>query len=494
MRIKIILLFSSVMLIQAAILGVFIVNSLRTQLMDDYRVRHQQMTDLLSCEIEEFRKRMQTFSIIVLGDRRLQDFLLEANGTPPNDEIRSIIRVYMNYAPHIRGIYLADTDHYVYSNTVTPGMHSFIAEKMPYLEESAGWSSSFSEDTVIMYRRVNDLNNLVEKIGALFIIIDRRAFMDLACRILPYYQLLAEDFLVGHNLPQDKDEYTFFHSDIQNWQVISWIENSSVYRSLNILPPMLLGGFGVALLITAVPVFIISGKLTRILIKQIRGEEMKRKALELKTLQYQINPHFLYNTLDCVNMLARKNGTLEISQYVTALSNLFRLSLNHGQDFISVSDEFEHMSNYLKIQSMRFPGMFNWSAETDQYVDDKTILKFLLQPLVENSLNHGLRNSIEEGMINISAKVEQGVIRLEVRDNGTGMTPDELAKLRCSLEEPDSEVNMFIKGGFGLRNVHRRLKLYYGDANGLVIESEWGEGTVVKINIPEGEEHRENKT
>lgn len=490
MRIKIILLFAAVMTVQAAIIGLFIVSSLQNQLMNDYKARHQQMTDLLSWEFAGLRRQVQSFTITVLGDRRLQNFLRESNGQPPGYETRSIIRTYMNYNPNIRGIYLVDTSNNIYSNIFNHHMHNFIIQRMPKLDMSLGnayWSSAFSDDTIIVYRRVNDLDSLTEKIGALFIVFDIRAFTDPTDRFLTSYQLTGDDLLIGSPVPENGD-YQFFINYFQNWRLITWIDNNSVYQSLRTLPPMLIGGFATALFIAAVLVFIVSGKLTRILVKQIRSEEMKRRVFELKTLQYQINPHFLYNTLDCINMIAIKNKNPEISHYVAALSGLFRLSLNQGKDFISVSDEFKHSSYYLRIQSMRFPEQFKWTMDIQDSIGKKTILKFLLQPLIENSINHGLRNSVDDGFIDISAKSENGMIMLEVKDNGTGMSPDQLNKLKSLLNEPDFETNPLIQGGFGLRNVNQRLKLYYGEEYGLTIESEWGEGTVIKINIPEREE------
>lgn len=218
------------------------------------------------------------------------------------------------------------------------------------------------------------------------------------------------------------------------------------------------------------------------LIQKNKEEEAKRRLIQLQTLEYQINPHFLYNTLDSVNMLARKHQDPIIADMVTYLSRLFRIGLNQGREMITVADEVRHVTYYLKIQEIRFADQLYWDIQTDESIESEKIIKFLLQPLVENSINHGIRKRDEPGHIYIRIWKEPDSIVLEVEDDGVGMDPEQLERVRQSLnddmEEPDKD------HGFGLRNVHQRIQLHYGDDYGLEFTSEKGYGTTVTVRLP----------
>jgi two-component system sensor histidine kinase YesM len=218
------------------------------------------------------------------------------------------------------------------------------------------------------------------------------------------------------------------------------------------------------------------------LIQKNKEEEAKRRLIQLQTLEYQINPHFLYNTLDSVNMLARKHQDPIIADMVTYLSRLFRIGLNQGREMITVADEVRHVTYYLKIQEIRFAGQLYWDIQTDESIESVKMIKFLLQPLVENSINHGIRKRDEPGHIYIRIWKEPDSIVLEVEDDGVGMDPEQLERVRQSLnddmEEPDKD------HGFGLRNVHQRIQLHYGDNYGLEFVSEKGYGTTVTVRLP----------
>lgn len=218
------------------------------------------------------------------------------------------------------------------------------------------------------------------------------------------------------------------------------------------------------------------------LIQKNKEEEVKRRMIQLQTLEYQINPHFLYNTLDSVNMLARKHQNPIIADMVTYLSRLFRIGLNQGREMITVADEVRHVTYYLKIQEIRFADQLYWDIQTDESIESEKIIKFLLQPLVENSINHGIRKRDEPGHIYIRIWKEPDSIVLEIEDDGVGMDPEQLERVRESLndalEEPDKD------HGFGLRNVHQRIQLHYGDDYGLEFASEKGYGTTVTVRLP----------
>lgn len=218
------------------------------------------------------------------------------------------------------------------------------------------------------------------------------------------------------------------------------------------------------------------------LIQKNREEESRRRLLQLQTLEYQINPHFLYNTLDSVNMLARKHKDPVIADMVTYLSRLFRIGLNQGRELISVADEVQHVTYYLKIQEIRFAGQLFWDIQVDESIAHVKMIKFLLQPLVENSINHGIRRRDEPGHIYIRVWQEPDSIVLEVEDDGVGMDSDQLERVRNMLREHIE--NDEKDHGFGLRNVHQRIQLHYGENYGLELASEKGFGTTVTVRLP----------
>lgn len=229
-----------------------------------------------------------------------------------------------------------------------------------------------------------------------------------------------------------------------------------------------------------------------LMISQIRDllnakmlEQENLKKAELRTLQAQINPHFLYNTLDTIVWMAEANKSDQVIEIVRALSSFFRIALSKGKDWISLRQELEHVQSYLTIQKMRYRDILDFRIEVDDSLLDSTILKLTLQPLVENALYHGIKTKRAGGEIVVSAqRGEQDRVVLEVRDDGVGFTPYKLVQIREMLAGETDEITMK-EGGFGLGNVNKRIKLYYGLPYGLAIESQYRGGTKVTVTIPE---------
>ena len=204
-------------------------------------------------------------------------------------------------------------------------------------------------------------------------------------------------------------------------------------------------------------------------------EQRQRQKLEYKVLQEQITPHFLYNTLDAIIWAAEAEDSAGVITLVTSLSSFFRTSLNQGIDFVPISTEIEHVKSYLAIQQIRYSDILTYEIDVDQELDNQIILKLLLQPLVENSLYHGIRNIRGRGKITVTVKREGEKVRFSVADNGIGMKADKLAELKHNINLASGE------RGFGLFNVNRRLKLYYNLVKGIEIKSEYGMGTEVSF-------------
>src|SRR5689334_9235972 len=227
---------------------------------------------------------------------------------------------------------------------------------------------------------------------------------------------------------------------------------------------------------------IMIGKIKDLLDSKIKEQEDLKKA-ELRALQAQINPHFLYNTLDTIIWMAESKKTDQVIKIVSALSNFFRISLSKGMDWITIGEEVERIKSYLTIQKMRYRDILDFNIEVDDKVTENTILKLLLQPLVENALYHGIKNKRQKGTISLRVKRKgEDEILLEVEDDGIGFTPQKLAQLQAELN--DDSGNMKLESGFGLGNVNKRVRLYYGKHYGLSIQSEYSSGTCVTLVIP----------
>ncbi len=216
------------------------------------------------------------------------------------------------------------------------------------------------------------------------------------------------------------------------------------------------------------------------MVKKIKEDERKMRHAELRLLQEQINPHFLYNTLDTIVWLIESNSEDEAVDMVVSLSQFFRLVLSHGAEFISIRDEQMHIESYLTIQKARYQDILEYEIQIDQKLYPYKILKLTLQPLVENALYHGIKYKRAMGKITIRGELHERVIILTVEDNGVGMDEEQLTQLRRAIERPCKDTD----AGFGLANVNERIRMYFGDYYGMQIESTPGVGTCVTVTIP----------
>lgn len=220
-------------------------------------------------------------------------------------------------------------------------------------------------------------------------------------------------------------------------------------------------------------------KIRQLMEEIIKEQEGKRKS-ELDSLQAQITPHFLYNTLDIIVWMIEENRKEEASQMVTALARLLRISISKGKHIISLADEFEHVRNYLMIQSMRFKHKFTYEMQMEPGTENLAVIKLIVQPMVENAIYHGMEGMYEDGKIQISAYTEGKDFYISVKDNGIGMHP---AQAEAILDY-SKEVQTGNGNGLGVRNVHERIQLYYGKQYGIIIHSVLDEGTEVLLHLP----------
>jgi two-component system sensor histidine kinase YesM len=210
----------------------------------------------------------------------------------------------------------------------------------------------------------------------------------------------------------------------------------------------------------------------------VKEQEEKRKS-ELDALQSQINPHFLYNTLDSIMWMIEAEKYEDAISMVQALGNLFRISLSKGRTIITVGEEIRHAENYIAIQKYRYKNKFEAFWEIDETLLPYRTIKLIIQPLVENAIYYGMEFMDGDGEIHIRVKSDGSDLLIEVEDNGPGIPPERLASLLTDENRERSRGS-----GIGLRNVHQRIQLYFGPAYGLEIESEPDEGTLVRIRQP----------
>ncbi len=228
---------------------------------------------------------------------------------------------------------------------------------------------------------------------------------------------------------------------------------------------------------------IMAGKVKELIEDSIREQENLKKS-ELKALQAQINPHFLYNTLDTIVWMAEANKSEQVIEIVTALSNFFRITLSKGKDWIDVKDEVEHIRSYLIIQKIRYRDILDFHIEVEDDILNYKILKLTLQPIVENALYHGIKYRRAGGTITIKgSKTNDGLLRFEVNDNGIGMSNEKFAEIQAELHN-DSIEPIVKDSGFGLNNVHKRIRLYYGKQYGITLKSEYNKGTCILLCFP----------
>lgn len=213
------------------------------------------------------------------------------------------------------------------------------------------------------------------------------------------------------------------------------------------------------------------------LMQEITEKEKHLRSSEISALHSQINPHFLYNTLDTIVWMAEFNDSDKVIEMTKALAQFFRLSLSGGNERTTVENELDHVRQYLFIQKERYGDQLKYTIDCDESIAHKQIPKILLQPLVENALYHGIRGNDQQGLIQISARDIGDTIVFTVQDNGRGFDVSQMEKL---VTEKTAKL-----GGVGITNVDQRIKLYYDDAYGITINSVIGSGTTVIVTIPQ---------
>ncbi len=216
------------------------------------------------------------------------------------------------------------------------------------------------------------------------------------------------------------------------------------------------------------------------LLEQVKKEQIRLRKAEFELLQSQINPHFLYNTLDTIVWLAEAGEQKKVVKMVGSLSEFFRTSLNQGKDIISIKEELQHVRSYLEIQQVRYQDILQYDIQVEEELYKYLIPKITIQPLVENALYHGIKNKRGAGKIIISGRQEEDHFSILIEDNGIGISKERLSQVRAGVKNKVSTG----KDIYGLYNVNERIHLNFGEKYGIIIESTYGEGTVVSVILP----------
>lgn len=226
-----------------------------------------------------------------------------------------------------------------------------------------------------------------------------------------------------------------------------------------------------------------TGQITQ-LMQRMQIEQKKLEEEKFRVLQFQINPHFLYNTLDSIIWLCKENQNEDTILMVSSLMKFYRIALSDGRDFITIQEEIQHVTSYLTIQKLRFKGQFSFTISIDPKIETYITNKLILQPIVENALYHGIQSSGQNGHISILGYCMNQEVIFEIGDTGVGIERTRLERLKKRLED-DDDPNEF---GIGLFNVHKRIQFLFGKDYGLSLESEVLFGTNIRITLPVIEE------
>lgn len=219
------------------------------------------------------------------------------------------------------------------------------------------------------------------------------------------------------------------------------------------------------------------------MVTRIRNMEEEKRILEKEALQGQLNPHFLFNTLSNMRFMAKLGKTMELEECFGALGRMLLPMYRSEGELWSLKQELDYMSNYTTIMNSRFGGNLLVEFEIPELLEEYQVLKFILQPLVENAIEHGFSGSKGKGIIVMGAEEKNGLLELYVEDNGSGISEEELTRLREMLKQAENQKELY-RNHVGIVNVHRRLKVYFGDAYGIRLESIPGVSTCIYLTMP----------
>lgn len=370
----------------------------------------------------------------------------------------------------------------------------------------------------------NGKSMILDNSGSVYTHMDKDISESFKQNIIEHIPDNSENKITLQDMRENNEDYVVFYAPIPNspgWFLSTVVQRAEMFRDTDLLTNSLVG-IWLLLLIVAISIsYFISNLATkRILIlsnamHEVRGGNMEasvsingddelsnlandfngmvadiKKLMdkitiqqkeegqrELQVLQSQINPHFLYNTLDTLQWKALEYDAVELSDLIISLSSFFRISLSKGKEYISLEKELEHVNNYLKIQQFRYSDILDYSINCDPKLYSYQLPKIIIQPLVENAIYHGIKPKLNHGNISVNVFDEEDYLKIVVEDDGVGIPDERLTKIRKNLEEHLSGNN------YGLYNVNRRVYLLFGEGCGLTINSNENQGTIIIMKL-----------
>ncbi|HHV11117.1 MAG TPA: sensor histidine kinase [Clostridiales bacterium] len=500
------------------------------------------LAEALCKSIDYWKSNCEDISVDIVTDPYLQDSLLNIydGGMTHREELADYLEKIKKSNTIIEDIFIVDKTYSILGTGDTAAVRPYVYDRISRSERYAGsavWDSGYDTKSMILYRNINDIRyNPNDSLGYLFIQIDNNEILQLfnSYRLYGSQRFSLKGTRDGFEVTERGFFYNYYdnyinllHSEITmgDWYLRTWSDKAIAMEPAIRLLKQLAAIVAASLVATVLFSLATTSRITKPIRKMreimeyygegdftakveivgndelarlgeglnqmseqisdlfdvVKEEENQRRKLELQTLVYQINPHFLYNTLDSVNILARQNKDDKVAEIVTDLSRLFRLGLHKGQDIIPVRDEIMHVTYYLKIQEIRFSEQLKWKIQVDESIMNQNMVKFILQPIVENAIYHGVKSKDEPGLITVAGYQQDNAIIFQVEDTGMGMEEELCREIEQKIHQDtifDTE-----EGGFGLINVSQRIRLMYGVESGLFITSTLGQGTIVEIRL-----------
>lgn len=536
-RSKIAVLFSIAIVFICIMYGVSGFRVLRDYLVDMQQKNQERLSASLCSAISFFREECENDLKEVLEDPEIWKMVQKFEQTSEEDNLKNWMETYVDEHEKISNVYLITSSYKILETSGSGKTRTYLIDRISTAERYGGdvvWDSGYDTESMMLFGKIS--SGTEKNKAYLFFRIGNSQILKLfnQFRFQNSQRFSLKGVTNGFEVTEQGFYYNYYdnyeellHTEIMidDWNLRTWSDKALILGPTRDMSAMMVKvtfaawGLGIALSICIAqwitkPLKNMKKTMVRYgagdfsarvsvkgkdeiaafghlfnqmaeqisdLVKRIKTEEDQRRRRELQTMIYQINPHFLYNTLDSVSILARRNKDAQVADIVTNLSRLFRLGLHQGRECVTVRDELSHVTYYLKIQKIRFEEYLDWKIEAPPEVLDYKTMKFILQPIVENAINHGIRAKGVPGYVGVSVRETEEDIIFTVSDTGNGMSPDAVEILRERIDRKTIDEQQ--EQGFGLWNVNQRVKLYYGEAYGITIESVREKGTNVSVRI-----------
>lgn len=536
-RSKIAVLFSIAIIFICIMFGVSGFRVLRDYLVDMQQKNQERLSASLCSAISFFREECENDLKEVLEDPEIWKMVQKFEQTSKEDNLKNWMETYADEHEKISNVYLITSSYKILETSGSGKTRTYLIDRISTAERYGGdvvWDSGYDTESMMLFGKIS--SGTEKNKAYLFFRIENSQILKLfnQFRFQNSQRFSLKGVTNGFEVTEQGFYYNYYdnyeellHTEIMidDWNLKTWSDKALILGPTRDMSAMMVKvtfaawGLGIVLSICIAqwitkPLKNMKKTMVRYgagdfsarvsvkgkdeiaafghlfnqmaeqisdLVKRIKTEEDQRRRRELQTMIYQINPHFLYNTLDSVSILARRNKDAQVADIVTNLSRLFRLGLHQGRECVTVRDELSHVTYYLKIQKIRFEEYLDWKIEAPPEVLDYKTMKFILQPIVENAINHGIRAKGVPGYVGVSVRETEEDIIFTVSDTGNGMSPDAVEILRERIDRKTIDEQQ--EQGFGLWNVNQRVKLYYGEAYGITIESVREKGTNVSVRI-----------